>query len=106
MRFDERPDCFLETPINPEGIRLLRETWNPKDYPGQSVVVPTNHISVRSEVFVVLREMARMIVNGTEWNKKARIVLEYDPQCQKTEIKTFMERDEATPPVDRGLFRD
>ena len=99
-------NAFTDTPIAPTSIRAIRETFDPRDYPGDSTNVPTAHVSVMSEFFVVLRELARMILTGTEWSKKARIVLEYDPQIEKMEIKTFMSRDEAAPTADRQSFLD
>ena len=95
---------FCDMPINPKALHGIREQYDPKAYPGDSVNVPTASIAAKSEVFVLMREIARMFVNGTEWNKKARIVLEYDPQVEKLEIKTFMERDEAIPVADRQSF--
>ena len=84
----------------------MRPLWNPKEFPGDSPIVPTDAMSMRSEVFVLLRELARMFYNGTEWNKKARIVLEYDPDKPKVQIRTFMERDEVIPVGDRQSFLD
>ena len=56
-----------------------------------------------SNYFIVLREIADTIVNGTVWNKKARIVLEYDPLEPKMTLTTFMEPDEAPRPEDSLL---
>ena len=100
-RIDDIEQALTTIPINPERLRVVRERWDPKDYPGDAPIVPTCSFSVASDMFVFLREMARMFFNGTEWNKKARIVLEYDPQAARMVIKTFMERDEATPAADR-----
>ena len=94
-------NTICDLPINPHALHEIREQWNPRDYPGETVVVPTASFAAKADTFVLLREIARMIVTGTEWNKKARIVLEYDPQAEKLEIKTFMERDEAIPVADR-----
>ena len=57
--------------------------------------VITNHLEIASESFVFLNELCRVIFTGTEWNKKARIVLEYDPQQKLMQIMTLMDRDEA-----------
>lgn len=100
------PHGFIETPIDPEALGLMRPLWNPKEFPGDSPIVPTDAMSMRSEVFILLRELARMFYNGTEWNKKARIVLEYDPDKPKVQIRTFMERDEVIPVGDRQSFLD
>lgn len=49
-----------------------------------------------SEFFVVLRAISRVIFKGTEWNKKARIVFEYDPQQKKMTVSSFMESGELS----------
>lgn len=69
-------------------------------------LVSTNRVNMQSNFFVALREIARMLVNGTEWNKKARIVLEYDPKKPRMTIETFMEQGESIPLEDREDFLD
>ncbi|MBQ8109411.1 MAG: hypothetical protein IJ124_04515 [Clostridia bacterium] len=60
-----------------------------------SEYIETGHVTLYSNTFVILREIARLVVLGSEWNKKSRIVLEYDPQKKKMRITTFMTADEA-----------
>lgn len=50
----------------------------------------TDACSFPSEFFVVLLKISRVIFKGTEWNKKARIVFEYDPQQKKMTVSSFM----------------
>ena len=38
--------------------------------------------------------MMETIVKGVDWQKKARIVLEYDPQEMKMELTTYQTTDE------------
>ena len=57
--------------------------------------VITNHLEIASESFVFLNELCRVIFTGTEWNKKAQIILEYDPQKEKMLVTTAMNRKEA-----------
>lgn len=59
--------------------------------------VETERFWVDANFFVVMREIARTFVNGTEWNKKARVVLDYDPQKPRMYITTFMEDGESIP---------
>lgn len=63
--------------------------------------VITNHLKIASESFVFLNELCRVIFTGTEWNKKARIILEYDPQKEKMQVVTVMDRREASPLPER-----
>lgn len=99
-------DSFNNIPIQPGTFQSVLDAWNPNSIYGHTPVVPTNRMSVNPRCFVFLRELARLIVNGTEWNKKARIVLEYDPDAPKMEVRTFMERDAALPPSDREWIED
>lgn len=57
--------------------------------------IPTGHVSVSSNAFPVMLAAMQQIVQGTRWDKKARIVLEYDPQAEKMEIDVFMESHDA-----------
>ena len=99
-------DDFNYIPIHPGKFQSVLDAWNPDSVHSQTPVAPTNRMAVNPRCFVFLRELARLIVNGTEWNKKARIVLEYDPDEPKMEIKTFMQRDEALKPSDREWIED
>lgn len=71
----------------------------------EKVMVESRHVSLDSKEFVVLREIAKIIAEGTMWNKSARIVLEYDPQKERMRISTFMKADEAGLVADRILDR-
>ena len=59
------------------------------------VLYPSRHSSARSEVFISLWDMMETIVKGVDWQKKARIVLEYDPQERKMELTTYQTTDEG-----------
>ena len=102
----EKNNSFLDAPIDPERVFAVRDIWETSFRPEDSDVVATRHVSLDSKCFVILREIAKMFVNGTKWNKKARIVLEYDPQAEKMAIKTFMEYGEADAPAHQELSRD
>ncbi len=103
----EKNNSFADMPISPDKNKEMAALyWDPRNYPGDTPCVPTWAVSVKSNIFVIIREIARLIVNGTESNKKARIVLEYDPQSEKMFIQSFMTRDEAVPPTDRESFAD
>lgn len=58
------------------------------------VLYPSRHSSVRSEVFIALWDMMETIVKGVDWQKKARIVLEYDPREEKMKLTTYQTTDE------------
>ena len=63
--------------------------------------VITNHLEIASESFVFLNELCRLIFTGTQWDKKAQIILEYDPQQEKMLVSTAMDRREASPLPER-----
>ena len=94
---------LCDIPINPtDNTKMVIEAdLHRESFAKEHLVTPTRHINVRSVAFIVIRELARAIANGTDWNKKARIVLEYDPQAEKMPITIFMESDELPPPGDR-----
>ena len=99
MTLDER-----SIPIDPgRDVELyldrIKELDTENEYRGEdTALVITNQVSPSANVFIVLREIARSFVNGTKWNKKACVVLEYDPQQDKMSITSFMERGEEDPP--------
>lgn len=94
---------FCDIPINPsDSVDLLCECDRDRAaFAEAHPVSPTRRIDIRSEAFVAIYELARSIVEGAAWNKKARIVLEYDPQASKMPITVFMESAELPPPGDR-----
>lgn len=96
------PNSFNYIPIHPGDFQSVLDAWDPSSVHGHTPIVPTNRISVDPRYFIFLLELAQTIESGTKWDKKARIVLEYDPHCPKMEIRTFMERDEAALLVDQG----
>lgn len=88
---------ICNVPIDPEKLnRTARPMYG--EVPEGAACVPTGRVYISSNEFVIFREIAKMIARGTEWNKKARIVLEYDPQMEKMTIATFMEPGEADAP--------
>lgn len=88
---------ICNAPIDPDKMQKDYVDVNIKRMvvPDDTACVPTSSVYTSSNYFVVLREIANAIVKGTVWNKKARIVLEYDPQDAKMAIVTFMEPDAA-----------
>ncbi len=94
---------LCDIPINPsdEPEMIFHREKDREAFAKEHPVSPTRRISIRSEAFVVIRELARAIVEGAAWDKKARIVLEYDPQAEKMPITVFMESAELPPPGDQ-----
>ena len=85
----ENTNKFLEPEIDPlklwsDGKLINNENtdWN------ENVVTGCFHI--QSNVFTTFVHLARVIHERTAWNKKARIVLEYDPQQEALSIVTIM----------------
>lgn len=46
---------------------------------------------IRSEAFIAIWEIMRLIAESTSFDKKSRIVLEYDPECEKFSVVTVTE---------------
>ena len=84
-----------DIPINPDEVRKGHVHYLATGEPSESLLTPTSCISVPAQhSFVLIRELANAIYAGTRWNKKARIVVEYDPSQEKMSIMTFMESSE------------
>jgi hypothetical protein len=85
----ENTNKFLEPEIDP--LKLWsdwKEVTNKNTDWNENVVTGCFHI--QSNVFTTFIHLARVIHEGTAWNKKARIVLEYDPQQEALSIVTIM----------------
>lgn len=65
------------------------------ELPSSYESVLTYTVKANGNFFVVLREIAKAFIKGTVWNKKARIVIEYDPGEDRMNFSTFMSRDEV-----------
>lgn len=96
IRFERAPEDnsentrkFLEPEINPrKSWSDWKEVTNKNTDWNENVVTGCFHI--QSNVFTTFIHLARVIHEGTAWNKKARIVLEYDPQQEALSIVTIM----------------
>ena len=88
-------DKFCSIPIDAsiKGSKLPREYFSDKPFPAEFACVPTARLSMNSNAFAFLTEIARIITEGTKWNKKARIILEYDPNEPKMQITSYMENE-------------
>ena len=80
-------------PICPEKIRDDKREYftRPYEFIDGMKVVPTRILSVNTRFMVEFLELAREIYDGLDWNKKGRIVVEYDPQAKKFRFITFQE---------------
>lgn len=84
---------MCDTPISPNDMQRLyaRHDENPDRFNSEHLNCPTGHVGLDSRMFVMLLETMRSVVEATDWNKPARIVLEYDPRVEKMHIVTFTE---------------
>lgn len=103
---------FFDSPINPGALAEMKKTLysDPYGFIEGKTTVPTQCMSIKNEVFVALLEMASAISAGLDWDKKGRIVLEYDPSARRFEVVTFQEVcdldiDPAHEEVPRFLLR-
>lgn len=87
--------ALCRIPIDGEGASIPAKNMLGEPFPDEWVVLPTRQLYVSANAFTAFLELARTIANGLEWNKKARIVLEYDPGQSKFTVTTFMEAGEA-----------
>lgn len=84
---------LCDIPINrPDNTRMMvKKGMNSDTSAINPPLIPARRVRVRSEAFAFIWELARAIVEGSDWNKKARIVLEYDPNAEKMPITVFRE---------------
>ena len=82
-----------DIPISPDDMRrvYVSHDANPEKFRSEHIICPTGHVSINSKLFVMLLETMRSIVDATDWDKRTRIVLEYDPRVEKMNIVTFTE---------------
>lgn len=94
---------FCDIPIHPkDGPQMIVENERDRAAFAEShCTVPTGHTSLSSNAFPAMLAVMQQIVQGTRWDKKARIVLEYDPQAEKMEIDVFMESPATDHPGDQ-----
>lgn len=88
---------FCDISIGPQdGPQMVMESEMDREaFAEKHCTVPTGRVSVSSNLFPIMLKAMQQIVQGTRWDKKARIVLEYDPQNKKMEIVSFMESAES-----------
>ena len=90
-------------PISPQ--RAIQEQMaygsDPEAYRATHEVYPAGFTSVRSETLIALWDMMDAIVKGVDWQKKARIVLEYDPREKKMGVTVFRSADETQTTEDQ-----
>ncbi len=91
---------LCDVPIDPE--QLYADCVEAMVYPLEHADRHANVITAKTSLpannaFLVIREVARVIYKGTQWDKKARIVLEYDPQEEKLTVCSMMAGNEALP---------
>ena len=93
---EKRPVSLSDIPISVKNSAAedLAYQTDHEGYRRSHVLYPSGHSSVRSEVFIAIWDMMETIVKGVDWQKKARIVLEYDPQERKMELTTYQTTDE------------
>lgn len=91
---------ICDVPIDPERMHEDMKSVHMDDDPDKESfrrlhkVWPVSGISVNSEWFAVFLAACQAIAEGCSHDKKARIVLEYDPEQRKTELAVYQESTE------------
>ena len=88
---------IYDVPIDAEAAResIKKFHIDREGFGRKHPTIPTGHVSLSSNAFPAMLTVIQQIVQGTRWDKKARVVLEYDPQAEKMEIDVFMESPES-----------
>lgn len=84
---------MCDTPISPEQTARIYRGFalDPERFMREHPIIPSGRVSVNPKFFLMMLETMKSIVEGTDWKKKTRIVLEYDPQAEKMDILTLTE---------------
>lgn len=61
---------------------------------GNLPTTPTGYNGAKGKYFTVLWSFLDTILKGTSYNKKSRIVIEYDPEADSVTVTTFTESGE------------
>ena len=84
---------ICDIPISPNCTREIFGEFaiDPECFAKAHELLPTGRVSVNPRFFLMMLETMKSIVESADWQKKARIVLEYDPQAEKMDVVTFTE---------------
>ncbi len=106
MTLDERRMTLEDVKIDPAKAIKDLHRYQSCHQPSGHELTATDGVHMPSDIFVALTVLAQAIHEGTRWNKKARIVLEYDPDKEKMSVVTFMESDALSQALEGGAERD
>ena len=95
MLSEKNLEQFCKIPISADDTWINFEHTSGEPFPEDWSNVPTRQFCVKSNYIIFLTEVARIITEGMKWNKKARIVMEFDPSQDKFSVTVFMESGEA-----------
>lgn len=80
---DTLREAVTEAAIRPEQFEA--------EYPGMTA----GHMYIKAEAFVAVLEMAKFIGRVLQWNRKGRLVIEYDPEKAKFTLAAIRIDDAA-----------
>ena len=104
MTAERKTNPMMAIPIDPE--KLNESAVNHE----QNEAAVVNKRWIKAEAFIAIWDLARLIAEGTHFQKKSRIVLEYDPQVEKFSVVTITEpcsqKTEEVPNNKITMFRD
>lgn len=90
---NEEIEHFCRGKIDPSIIGEMKGKmmFDPHSFIEGKELIPTQIGTFRSSLFIAFMELAETICSGLDWNKKGRIVVEYDPQQRNFHVATFQE---------------
>lgn len=99
---------LCDMPIEPAELGKMQAKmgFDPDRFIEGKKVIPTQFLSIKSEVFIAFLELAGAIYSGLDWNRKGRIVVEYDPREKKFEVVTFQESEGLNTEHNPGEYPD
>lgn len=99
-------ELLCDTPIQPKALQChkFELMTNPYEFISGKKVIPTQIASIKSNVMIAFLELAGAIYSGLDWDKKGRIVVEYDPLEKKFEVVTFQEAEDLNIDPEREEY--
>ena len=94
---------MCEIPISPDELGHITAeaiALRPHSFLNEHRVIPVQSVSIKPICLVAILEAMKAITAGVDFNKKARIVLEYDPD-KRMKVTVFRAAEDLEPEPDR-----
>ena len=93
---EEKHEWWIDEEINPARMNetIDNALLHPEQFEEEHPKAEVMRTGAKAKYFAIFFELMRKIANCIEWNKKARIVVEYDPRQRMFSVAVVKERGE------------